>query len=93
MLERHEERFGRLPESVAADKGFCPDEDTYEDLEEQVDYLGVPRRTRDFSDSMMSVWQQWRAGIEGSISCLKTSVFGWRAAAFAAFKNFVSAIG
>ena len=87
VLERHEERFGRLPESRPT---RAPDEDTYEDLEEQVDYLGVPRRTRDFSDSMMSVWQQWRAGIEGSISCLER--FGWRAA-FRGFKNFVSAIG
>ena len=92
VLERHEERFGRLPESVAADKGFCPDEDTYEDLEEQVDYLGVPRRTRDFSDSMMSVWQQWRAGIEGSISCLKRA-FRLACCCFRGFKNFVSAIG
>jgi len=92
VLERHEERFGRLPESVAADKGFCPDEDTYEELEEQVDYLGVPRRTRDFGDSMMSVWQQWRAGIEGSISCLKRA-FRLARCCFRGFKNFVSAIG
>jgi len=48
VLERHEERFGSRPESVAADKGFCPDEETYEELQEQVDFLGVPRRTRDF---------------------------------------------
>lgn len=92
VLERHEERYGRLPESVAADKGFCPDEDTYEELEEQVDYLGVPRRTRDFGDSMMSVWQQWRAGIEGSISCLKRA-FRLARCCFRGFKNFVSAIG
>jgi IS5 family transposase len=92
VLERHEERFGRLPESVAADKGFCPDEDTYEELEEQVDYLGVPRRTRDFGDSMMSAWQQWRAGIEGSISCLKRA-FRLARCCFRGFKNFVSAIG
>jgi IS5 family transposase len=92
VLERHEERFGRLPESVAADKGFCPDEDTYEELEGQVDYLGVPRRTRDFGDSMMSVWQQWRAGIEGSISCLKRA-FRLARCCFRGFKNFVSAIG
>ena len=92
VLERHRERFGRLPDSVAADKGFCPDEDTYEDLEEQVDYLGVPRRTRDFGDSMMSVWQQWRAGIEGSISCLKRA-FRLARCCFRGFKNFVSAVG
>ena len=92
VLERHEERFGRLPESVAADKGFCPDEDTYEELEELVDFLGVPRRTRDFGDSMMSVWQQWRAGIEGSISCLKRA-FRLARCCFRGFKNFVSAVG
>ena len=92
VLERHEERFGRLPESVAADKGFCPDEDTYEELEELVDYLGVPRRTRDFGDSMMGVWQQWRAGIEGTISCLKRA-FRLARCCFRGFKNFASAIG
>jgi IS5 family transposase len=92
VLERHEERFGRLPESVAADKGFCPDEDTYEEMEELVDYLGVPRRTRDFGDSMMAVWQQWRAGIEGTISCLKR-VFRLARCCFRGFKNFTSAVG
>ena len=39
VIERHEEKYGRVPESVAADKGFCPDADTYEELEEQVEYL------------------------------------------------------
>ena len=48
VFERHEEKYGRRPKSIAADKGFCPDADTYEELEEQVDFLGVPRRTRDF---------------------------------------------
>ncbi|MCH8046705.1 MAG: hypothetical protein IID44_23630, partial [Planctomycetes bacterium] len=43
VIERHEQRFGSPPKSVAADMGFCPDVDTYEELEEQVDYLGVPR--------------------------------------------------
>jgi len=92
VLERHEERFGRLPESVATDKGFCPDKDTYEELEEQVDYLSVPRRTRDFGDSIMGVWQQWLAGIEGSISRPKRT-FRLARCSFRGFKNFVSAIG
>jgi IS5 family transposase len=92
VLERHEERFGHRPQSVAADKGFCPDEETYEDLEEQVDYLGVPRRTRDFGDALMGVWQQWRAGIEGTISCLKRA-FRLARCCFRGFKNFTSAIG
>jgi IS5 family transposase len=92
VLERHAERYGSGPKSVAADKGFCPDADTYEELEEAVDYLGVPRRTRDFGDTLMGVWQQWRAGIEGTISCLKRA-FRLARCCFRGFKNFASAIG
>lgn len=92
VIERHEERYGRRPESVAADKGFCPDADTYEDLEDEVDYLGVPRNTCDLSDTMMRIWQHWRAGIEGTISCLKR-VFRLARCSFRGFKNFASAIG
>jgi IS5 family transposase len=92
VIERHEQRYGSRPESVAADKGFCPDADAYEELEEQVDYLGVPRSTRDFGDSLMSVWQQWRAGIEGTISCLKRA-FRLARCCFRGFKNFASAVG
>jgi len=92
VLDRHEQRYGSRPETIAADKGFCPDSDTYEDLEEQVDFLGVPRRTRDFGDAMMGIWQQWRAGIEGTISCLKRA-FRLARCCFRGFKNFASAIG
>jgi IS5 family transposase len=86
VIERHEERYGSRPESVAADKGFCPDADTYEDLEDEVDYLGVPRNTCDLSDTMMRIWQHWRAGIEGTISCLKR-VFRLARCSFRGFKN------
>ena len=92
VFARHEEKYGRRPDSIAADKGFCPDADTYEELEEQVDFLGVPRRTRDFGGAMMAVWQQWRAGIEGTISCLKRA-FRLARCCFRGFKNFASAVG
>jgi IS5 family transposase len=92
VLDRHEEKYGRRPKSVAADKGFCPDGAAYEELAEQVDYLGMPRRTSDLSDAMMRVWQHWRAGIEGSISCLKRA-FRLARCCFRGFKNFASAIG
>ncbi len=92
VLDRHREKFGRRPESVAADKGFRPDEDTFEELAEEVDYLGVPRRTRDFGEAMMRVWQQWRAGIEGTISCLKRA-FRLARCCFRGFNNFASAVG
>ena len=92
VIERHEERFGCRPESVVADKGFCPDADSYEELEEEIDYLGVPRNTRDFGDTMMGICQQWRAGIEGTISCLKRA-FRLVRCGFRGFKNFASAVG
>jgi IS5 family transposase len=92
VFERHRQKYGRRPDSIAADKGFCPDADTYEELEEEVDFLGVPRRTRDFGDAMMAVWQQWRAGIEGTISCLKRA-FRLARCCFRGFKNFASAVG
>ncbi len=92
VLQRHEERYGSRPESIAADKGFCPDADTYEELEEEIEYLGVPRSTRDFGDTMMGIWQQWRGGIEGTISCLKRA-FRLARCCFRGFKNFASAIG
>ncbi len=40
----------------------------------------------------MRVWQQWRAGIEGTISCLKRA-FRLAKCCFRGFKNFASAIG
>ncbi len=92
VLDRHEKKYGRRPETIAADKGFCPDSDTYEDLEEQVDFLGVPRRTRDLGGMMMGIWQRWRAGIEGTVSCLKRA-FRLARCCFRGFKNFASAVG
>jgi len=92
VIERHKEKYGGVPESIAADKGFRPDEDTFEELEEQIEYLSVPGRTRDFGDAMMGIWQQWRAGIEGTISCLKRA-FRLSRCLFKGFRNFGSAIG
>jgi len=43
VIERHTEKYGRKPESIAADKGFCPDDDTYEELEEEIEYLACPK--------------------------------------------------
>ncbi len=92
VLDRHEQKYGRLPDSVAADKGFCPDGDEYEDLQERVEFLGVPRRTRDLGGVMMGIWQRWRAGVEGSISCLKRA-FRLARCCFRGFRNFASAVG
>jgi len=42
-----------------------------DDYDDKVKHFGVPGRLREFGDALMSTFQRWRAGIEGTISCLK----------------------
>ena len=95
-LERHEETFGKKPKSAAFDMGFFPGADALEalrdDLENEVEYLAVPSRLRDLGDVMMSTYQKFRAGIEGTISCLKRA-FRLSRCLFRGFKGFCRAIG
>jgi IS5 family transposase len=92
VIDRHEELFGEPPEVLAGDKGFCPDAETYEELQERVGTLAIPRRMRDFADAMMTAWQAFRAGIEGTISGLKRA-FRLARCYFRTFKSFQSSIG
>ena len=74
VVERHCKLFGEEPFGVAADMGFHPGKDAFDVLQkdkDKVEYFGVPGRLRDFGDALMSLFQRWRAGIEGTISCLK----------------------
>lgn len=92
VIDRHEDLFGETPEVLAGDKGFCPDAETYEELEERVNTLAIPRRLRDFADAAMTAWQAFRAGIEGSISGLKRA-FRLARCYFRTFKSFQASIG
>ena len=92
VIDRHEELFGQAPEVVAGDKGFCPDADTYAELEGRVETLAIPRRLRDFADAAMTAWQAFRAGIEGTISGLKRA-FRLVRCYFRTFKSFQASIG
>lgn len=92
VIERHEQLFGTTPEVLAADKGFCPDSETYADLEQQVGTLAIPKRMQDFADKMLAHWQAFRAGIEGTISGLKRA-FRLIRCYFKGFKGFASAVG
>jgi len=71
VIERHEKLFGERPEVLAVDKGFCPDAAKYAELEQRVESLAIPRRTRDFANKVLGMRQAFRAGIEGTISGLK----------------------
>jgi IS5 family transposase len=92
VINRHEKLFGKTPEVLAGDKGFCPDAQTYEELEERVGTLAIPRRMRDFADAVMTAWQAFRAGIEGTISGLKRA-FRLARCYFRTFRSFQASIG
>lgn len=92
VLDRHEKQFGQVPEVLAGDKGFCPASETYEELQARVSTLAIPRRMRDRTDAVMSAWQAFRAGIEGTISGLKRA-FRLARCYFRTFKSFQASIG
>ena len=96
VVERHKDLFRKYPSGVAADMGFHPGAAEFEDLvdeyEGKVEYFGVPGRLREFGDTLMSTFQRWRAGIEGTISCLKRA-FRLSRSHFKGFRNFCSGVG
>jgi len=92
VIDRHQKLFGQDPEVLAGDKGFCPDAETYEELNDRVDTLAIPKRMRDLADAAMSYWQAFRAGIEGTISGLKRA-FRLSRCFYRGFKSFASSVG
>jgi len=92
VIERHERLFGKWPEVLAADKGFCPDAEKYAQSEQRVDTLAIPRRMQDFADKVLAMWQAFRAGIEGTISGLKRA-FRLARCFYRGFKHFQGSIG
>jgi len=95
-VERHRELFEEYPSGVAGDMGFHPGKDEFDglvdDYDGKVQYFGVPGRLREFGDALMSTFQRWRAGIEGTISCLKRA-FRLSRCHFKGFKNFCNGVG
>jgi IS5 family transposase len=92
VIERHEKLFGTKPEVLAADKGFCPAAEKFEQLARQIDTLAIPRRMQDFMDKVLAHWQAFRAGIEGTISGLKRA-FRLVRCFFKGFRSFERAVG
>ena len=92
VIDRHEKLFGTRPEVLAADKGFCPADEKFQELAQRVDTLAIPRRMRDFVDKMLVHWQAFRAGIEGTISGLKRA-FRLIRCYFRGFRSFEAAVG
>ena len=91
-VENHKRIFGQAPEVLAADKGFNPKEPERTALEQKVGMLAIPRKLSDWADVIGSVWQRFRAGIEGSISVLKR-VYRLLRCPYRGFKSFEASVG
>lgn len=81
-LERHEKRFGRVPHTVATDRGFWSAKNEREAYEMGVKRVSIPttgKLSRTRLRIQRSRWfrqaQRWRAAGEGRIGTLK-NVFG-----------------
>jgi IS5 family transposase len=92
ILEEHESTFGKMPDELAADKGFCGKSDAMEELRKKVKVVAIPQRLKDFTDDLFVMLQHFRAGIEGSISALKRA-FGLLRCQYRGFKSFASHVG
>jgi IS5 family transposase len=91
-VENHERLFGEAPEVLTADKGFNPKAPARAALQEKVKTLAIPRRLADWAEVIGSVWQRFRAGIEGTISVLKRA-FRLLRCPYRGFKSFSASVG
>ena len=91
-VARHERLFGEAPDVLAGDKGFNPKAPARAGLEKKVETLAIPRRLSDWAEVIGSVWQRFRAGIEGSISVLKRAYRLLRCP-YRGFSSFAASIG
>ncbi len=92
VVEEHERIFGQPPKVLTGDHGFNPEASVRAALEEKVETLAIPRRLSDWAEVIGSVWQRFRAGIEGSISVLKRA-FRLLRCPYRGFKSFAASVG
>ena len=92
IVAEHERLFGEPPKALTGDCGFNPKPSARAALEKKVDTLAIPRRLSDWAEVIGSVWQRFRAGIEGSISVLKRA-FRLLRCPYRGFKSFAASVG
>jgi IS5 family transposase len=92
VVEQHERLFGQPPKVLTGDHGFNPEASVRAALEEKVETLAIPRRLSDWAEVIGSLWQRFRAGIEGSISVLKRA-FRLLRCPYRGFKSFAASVG
>lgn len=98
-LESHCKLFESNPETLAADKGFYADMPTIRELEEEIGVVSIAKkgkRTREETlretSPEFKLGQKFRAGIEGTISCLKRAL-GMTRCLNRGWEHFASTVG
>lgn len=91
-VANHKRLFGQAPQVLAADRGFNPKGPERTELEQKVQTLAVPRKLSDWADVIGTVWQRFRAGIEGTISVLKRA-FRLMRCPYRGFRTFAASVG
>ena len=98
-LEAHRSLFGKLPDTLAADKGFYASVEQLKGLEKKITTVSIckkGRRTKKEEErehgEEFKAGQAFRAGVEGTISVLKRA-FKLNRCLFKGYKNFASSVG
>ena len=97
-LDAHEDLFGRMPDVLAADKGYWKDAFTTERLRWKVPLVCIAKKGRCTEEERayerslpFRLGQAFRAGVEGSISFLKRMLGLWRCVN-KGFEHFVATV-
>jgi IS5 family transposase len=98
-IARHEALFGSVPKVLAADKGYWEDPLTTKWLRQRIDMVSIGKKgnrteeERAYERSLpFRLAQNFRAGVEGSISFLKRILGMWRCMN-KGFEHFKSTVG
>jgi len=99
ILKSHQRTFGKLPESLAGDKGFYQSMTKLEKLEGDIPNVSIAKkgfRTAEERERehhpIFRALQRFRAGIEGTISALKR-VFKMCRCFYRSFRTYCSSVG
>lgn len=81
VLQRHRELFGKSPREFSADRGFYESSEKLKELEKEIEVVSIGSRGKRSEEEALreaskafKLGQQFRAGIEGSISFLKRAL-------------------
>lgn len=98
-IKEHGKIFGKVPEVLAADKGFYESREQLKKLSKRIETVSICKKGRRTAEEEIrestdkfKAGQRFRAGIEGTISVLKRA-FKLNRCFFKGFKNYAASLG